>query len=353
MSKNITAKEAPNGKRTILADVLPLDTPFIVQIFDIYACNLACRFCHYGLPMDKRPKLTEKTIMDYRLFCKIIDDMKGFPRKIKMLRFCGAGESLLDPEIVRMIDYAGKSGVAEQIELITNGTLLTHEMTDAILSTNGLSRIRFSIYGLDSDTYRETCQRNIDFDEVLDNIRYFHDERVRRGSKVRVYLKTMDCCLKNEQDKERFVSLFSAYCDVYAIEEVIPNVTGIDYSKWLEGQKTRNALGFELPDIKVCPQPYHLVTIRPDGKVVPCQKEFMDPVGDCNTENFVDIWNGRAIKEFQYRMLDGSMAMGGHCAECEVVHWRPFPEDILDGAVDKLKKIYDATDGKRADGNTQ
>lgn len=340
MSKNITAKEAPNGKRTVLADVIPLDTPLIVQIFDIYACNLACRFCHYGLPVNERPKLTEKNVMDLDLFKKIIDDMKKFPRKIKMLRFCGAGESLLDPNLVEMIDYAAKQDIAEQIELITNGTLLTPEMSRRILDTNGLTRIRFSIYGLSSQVYRDICQREINFDVVLNNIRYFYEERERRGANVRIYSKIMDCCLSGEEEKEKFVSLFSDYCDVYAIEEVIPNVTGIDYSEWLDGVETRNALGFQLPEIKICPQPYHLVTIRPDGKVVPCQKEYMTPVGDCTQESFVDIWNGPELFEFQKKMLDGNVCMGGPCAECQVVQWRPFPEDILDGAVDKLKKLY-------------
>ena len=36
--------QTPGGKRTRLADVLPLSTPFSVQIFPVYGCNLACAY---------------------------------------------------------------------------------------------------------------------------------------------------------------------------------------------------------------------------------------------------------------------------------------------------------------------
>jgi MoaA/NifB/PqqE/SkfB family radical SAM enzyme len=49
-AKNISG-QAPGGKRTKLADVLPLDTPFVVQIFPDYACNLRCNYCIHW--MDK------------------------------------------------------------------------------------------------------------------------------------------------------------------------------------------------------------------------------------------------------------------------------------------------------------
>lgn len=36
--------QAPGGKRTLLAEVLPLDTPFVVQVFPVFACNFKCNF---------------------------------------------------------------------------------------------------------------------------------------------------------------------------------------------------------------------------------------------------------------------------------------------------------------------
>ena len=162
MSKDITSTGAPTGQRIKLVDAIPLPAPLIVQIFDIYACNLACKFCHYGLEKAKRPKLTTKPVMALSLFKKIVDDMTQFPVKIKMLRFCGAGESLLDKNIVEMVRYAAERQVAEKMELITNGILLTPRMSVDLIEA-GLERLRVSIYGLSPEKYREIAGRDVDF----------------------------------------------------------------------------------------------------------------------------------------------------------------------------------------------
>ncbi|MBN1381296.1 MAG: radical SAM protein [Deltaproteobacteria bacterium] len=339
--KNITGVSAPSGARIKLADAVPLDTPLIVQIFDMYACNLACKFCHYGLPKEKRPKLSTKKVMDLKLYKKIVDDMTAFKKKVKLWRFCGAGESLLDKNIVEMVRYASEKQIAENIELITNGVLLTPAMSTALIEA-GLTRLRVSIYGLSSETYKELCLASVDFDEILNNVRFFYEENIRSGHKTGVYVKTMNCSLDAEDDEAKFVQLFGPYCDSYAVESVVPNVQGIDYSVWLkDGTPNYNALGVKLPAITVCPQPFHLVTICPDGRVVPCSNETMRGIGNCNEQSMTDIWRGEVLRECQCRMLDGTVSYGGVCETCTVVQCRPFPEDILDHDVERLKTFYE------------
>lgn len=338
--KNITGLSAPTGARIKLAEAIPLKTPLIVQIFDIYACNLSCKFCHYGLPKEKRPKLTTKNLMSLNLYKKIINEMQGFEQKIKLLRFCGAGESLLDKNIVEMVRYATEKQVTEKIELITNGLLLTSEMSRELIQA-GLTQLRVSIYGLSSEKYLDICGAKVNFDEIVNNVRFFYEENKRCGSKTKIYVKTMNCTLDSPEDEKKFVDLFQKYCDIYAIESVVPNVQGIDYSTWIkEGTPHYNALGVTLPSIQVCPQPFHLITICPDGRVVPCSNETMMGIGDCNTQTITDIWQGDILRRCQYKMLNGSVAFGGVCANCSIVQCRPFPEDILDNDVERLKKLY-------------
>lgn len=340
--KDITGRAAPTGARIRLADAVPLQAPLIVQIFNIYVCNLSCWFCHFGLPREKRPKLTTKAVMALGLYKKIIDDMKVFPTRLKLLRFCGAGESLLDRNIVEMVRYAVDSGVAERVELITNGILLTPEMSTALISA-GLTQIRISIYGMSSQKYREACGAEVDFDQIVRNVKFFWAEKQRLGG-PRVYVKTMNCVLDGERDAAEFIRLFGDCCDVYAVESVVPNVQGVDYSAWLkDGTPDYNALGVKLPPIQVCPQPYHLLTICPDGRVVPCSNESMAGVGDCNRESLTDIWRGTLLRQCQRKMLDGSVAYGGVCATCSIVQCRPFPEDILDQDAERLKVLFDGT----------
>lgn len=339
-SKQLPVSDAPGGARIKLADVLPLDGPLIVQIFNIYACNLSCKFCHYGLSKEKRPFISTNIRMDLNLFKKSIDEMAIFKNKIKLLRFCGTGESLLDNNIGEMVDYAVKKNIAETVEIITNAIFLTPEISRSFIKS-GLSRLRVSIYGIDSAMYEKICDANIDFDKIVENIRYFYEYNKKDGKRTFVYVKTMNCTLRNKHEEEKFIKIFENICDTYAIEHVVPNVAGLDYSRWLPTEEDyTNIIGIKLPEIKVCPQPFHLITINPDGMVIPCTVDYNKPVGDVNKESLYDIWHGETMRSFQRKMLDGKRAAGEICSTCNVAQCRPFPEDILDMDADRLKILY-------------
>ena len=184
----------------------------------------------------------------------------------------------------------------------------------------------------------------MDFESIVEHVRAFHEENVQSGGKTKTYVKTMDCCLDGGGDEATFVDLFEPYCDLYAIESVVPNVQGIDYTAWLKnGTPHYNALGVKLPPISVCPQPFHLITICPDGRVVPCSNEAMIGIGDCRRQALADIWRGDPLRQCQRKMLDGNLAFGGVCATCSIVQCRPFPEDLLDHDVQRLKQLYDSS----------
>jgi len=339
--KNITDRSAPGGSRVKLAEALPLDTPLIIQIFNIYACNLSCKFCHYGLPKEKRPFISKNRRMDLALFKKCIDDLSAFKHKIKLLRFCGTGESLLDNNVAEMVDYAVRNNVAEKVELITNGIFLTPELSRSLIDS-GLSRLRVSIYGVDAEMYKEICDADVDFDQLVENIRFFFEYKKKTRKDTFVYVKTMNCTLRNAEEEQKFIEIFGNICDSYAVEHVVPNVAGLDYTKWLPTKNDyTNIIGMKLPPIKICPQPYHLLTINPDGKVIPCTVDYNLPIGDLNVESLSQIWHGETMRNFQRRMLDGKEAAGKICSTCDVAQCRPFPEDLLDNDAERLKKYFE------------
>jgi len=105
---------APGGKRTPLAQALPLDTPFVVQIFPVYLCNFKCVYCIFSAQAARRGFISDKAVMDLDLYKKCIDDIAQFPGKVKVLRFVGIGEPLLHKNIVEMIKYAASKNVAHK-----------------------------------------------------------------------------------------------------------------------------------------------------------------------------------------------------------------------------------------------
>lgn len=335
-AENISG-QAPGGKRARLADALPLATPFVVQIFPVYACNFKCGYCIFSVEKSKRHFISDEVMMDLRLYKKCVDGMTAFPEKIKTLRFVGIGEPLLHKNIAEMIEYAAGKEIAGTVELLTNASLLTPKMSDALISA-GLSRLVVSVQGLTKEKYRAVCGTEIDFDGFIRNLRYFFE---RRG-KARVYVKIVDCALENKEDEKNFFRLFGDICDTMAVETAVPIHSGVNFEKVLkERDISVTQFGLPVSEVKVCPQPFFTMQINPDGKVVPCYSfEYPAIMGDCRSRSVKEIWNGGEFKKFRRAMLNGEKTSFKVCAGCGIIKYRLFPEDVLSGDVERLKKIY-------------
>lgn len=331
--------QAPGGKRTRLAEVLPLDTPFVVQIFPIYACVFKCCYCIFSIDPAKRGFISDKVIMDFDLYKKCVDDMAKFPNKIKVLRFVGIGEPLLHKSIIEMVAYAAEKKVANTIEILTNAALLDHKMSDAMISS-GLNRLVVSLQGTTGEKYKKTCGVSINFKEFVNNLKYFFDHK----GGVDVYFKIVDSALNGKEDEENFYNIFGDICDSIAIEHTVPIHAGIDYSDVVRDSKNPvTQFGLPVKDLKVCPQPFFTMQINPDGKVVPCFSfEYPGIMGDCNSQSVVDIWNSDKFQTFRRRVLCGPENTCETCVNCNIMKYRLFPEDDLSNDVERLKKLYGA-----------
>ena len=334
-AKNISG-QAPGGKRTKLAEVLPLDTPILVQIFPIYACNFTCKYCIFSIPRNKRSFISDKIVMDFDLFKKCIDELTMFPSKTKTLRFVGMGEPLLHKKIAEMVKYAVSKNVANKVEILTNGSLLTPKLSDALILA-GLSRLVISIQGTTAKKYQEISKVNIDFEEFVKNIKYFFDHK----SKTKMHIKIVDIALDNKNDEKRFYEIFGDICDTIGIEYAGPIYPGVEYNQVLkDGSFTQ--FGLKVSGFRVCPQPFFTLQINPDGKVVPCYSvTYPAIIGDCNKQSLLEIWNGEKYRQFRRKMLDGVKNVCELCANCNIIKYRLFPEDILDNDAERLKKFYE------------
>jgi radical SAM protein with 4Fe4S-binding SPASM domain len=329
---------APGGERIRLADVMPLDTPYVVQIFPIYACNFKCKYCIFSVKKANRGFISDKITMDFNLYKRCIDDIASFPHKVKVLRFVGIGEPLLHKNISEMIEYAVYKDVANVVELLTNASLLVPELSDSIISA-GLSRMVVSLQGTTREKYRNICGVDIDLDKFINNLRYYYENK---GS-AHLYIKIVDCALDNKHDEQRFYDLFGNICDTIAIEHAVPIHSGIDYDGVLKIQNSPlTQFGLPISDVEVCPQPFFTLQINPDGKIVPCYSfEYPKIVGDCNTQSVNEIWNGETFRKLRRTMLDGAKHVNAVCDQCNIIKYRLFPEDDLKNDAERLKKYFE------------
>ena len=338
MSARDISGQAPGGGRTPLAEVLPLDTPFVVQVFPVYACNFKCEYCIFSVKRREQGFISDRTVMAFELYRKFIDDLVEFPRKIKVLRFVGIGEPLLHKRIVDMVGYAAEKGVANTLEMLTNGSLLKPQMSEALVSA-GLDRLVVSVQGTSREEYRKMCGTDIDFEQFIENLGYFYQHR----GAAQVYIKIVDCALDGADDERRFHELFGELCDIIAIENAVPIHSSIDYQGVLK-EKDEQLTQFGLPvsEVKICPQAFFHMQINPDGKIVPCYSwEYPGIMGDCNEQTMSEIWNGAVFQRFRRRMLDGVEQASEACTNCNMIKYRMFPEDALDGAAQRLKRHYE------------
>ncbi|GBF33444.1 radical SAM protein [Desulfocucumis palustris] len=337
MGGKIVTGVTPGGKRTVLGEALPLAAPFLIQIFPVYGCNFRCGYCLHALPRERHGYISDKTFLDMPLYKKCIDDLADFKAKLKMLRFAGIGEPLLHRNIAQMVDYAKTKDIADSIDIVTNGVLLDEQLSLALIAA-GLDRLRISIQGISGEKYGTLAGIKINFNRFLKKLDFFFQNR----GKTRVHIKIIDCALSGESEEKLFFDIFEGVCDTIAVEHLTPTVKGIDYKR-LAGGKALNVTqsGNCMAETAICPQPFYMLQINPDGAVVPCcSMSYPGVFGNAAEQTVPEIWKGPKLAGFRRLLLDGVENAGPVCSGCSLFKYGIFPEDILDPYAGRLKSLY-------------
>lgn len=322
------AKIVPRSeqKRTILADVIPLDTPFVLGIWVGDVCNFRCKYCIQSVEPRKDDGLVRK-FLDWDTFLKIAEQASQFPHKIKKILFCGIGESTLHSKLAEMIDYLNKLDVADEYELVSNGSLLTPELSKKLIDA-GLTRLCLSIQGVTTERYREVCNVSMDINVLCENIKFFYE--YSRG-KCRIHLKTVNIALHNEKEKEKFYHLFSSICDTIYIDNVVAVFKGVDYTDMVD--ESYNVFGKKRQESNVicCPTIFYTLYTQSDGGVVPCcNPPFPKIYGNIKENTLVAIWNGKVRYDFLNFHLQKKRLDHPICKNCITPKMVEYSEDKLD-----------------------
>lgn len=326
-----------SGQRNILATQLPLKAPYLIQMFPIYACNFKCGYCLFSIDKDQHSKISESIEMSMDLYETIMNNITEFQTPIKMLRFAGIGEPLLHPNIDEMVRIAKETNMFGSIDIVTNGSMLSNKMSLKLIEA-GLDWLRVSIQGVTTEKYKEICQASIDIKELADKIGYFYDNK----KQCKVYVKIIDCALDSDSDVDAFYKLFEDKCDVIAIEHMTDTTDGVNYDKFArEKNRTFTQNGAPIINSDICPQPFYMMQINPDGKVVPCcSMKYPKIMGNLNNHSPYDIWSGSCFNDFRRGLLDGVKNGLSVCKACELYKYGMYEEDCLDNYVDLIKERY-------------
>lgn len=319
--------------RTVLHEVVPVSTPFLLGIFLGDICNFRCKYCIQSAEDSSPEKQTlVKKFLEWDIFVRIADSAKEFPEKIKTILLTSIGEPLLHPRIADMIQYMNKIKLADAYEIVTNASLLTPELGKKLVDA-GLTRLCISLQGLTARKYSEISGVNIDYQEFFENIKAFYE--YSRG-KCKLHIKTVDISLDEGEDR-KFMEMFGPVCDTIFIDQVAPVFKGVDYSGLVMNEEAYREEAYEKNKYVCCSPIFYTLYTLADGRIAPCC-DHPQPVvyGDIQTMSLKEAWNSRRRKDFLIQHLTHKRCDNSICAQCAAPLIRGFEEDILDGYEEEI-----------------
>ena len=320
--------------RTRLEEVIPLKTPFVIFVDPADTCNFKCKFCPTGdSELMKKTPNRNFGIMDFNLYKKIIDDICEFEEPIKVLRLYKDGEPLLNPHFADMVKYAKDKGCTSRIDTTTNASLLTKKKSAEIISA-GLDRINISIEGINNEQYKSFSSCNINFERLLENIKYFYDNR----KQCEVLIKINGDILK-ENEKKNFFDIFGDIADNIYIEHVMSCWPEFEL-KGVEANRDLGIYGQPAKEVMVCPYVFYSFSINSDGLSSLCFLDWSRKllIGDAKKEHLKDIWLGKNIRKYQEMFLKMKRKTHPICKNCgQLTHG--MPDDVDSFAEELLRKF--------------
>ncbi len=276
------------------------DFPDQVYVELTNMCNASCTIC--ATPTMSR----KREVMDFELFRKIIDEC-GKNHAYRILPFLH-GETLLVPGVLDYFRYIRAISPKSHINLTTNGSRLTGQLSETILREDLLDSLILSVEGADQETY-EKIRSGLSFEEVRGNFLQFLRLRRQSGKRKPKLSVSMVVVDENRSSKSRFAEQWKD------ADEVRFSVF-FNWGGELDAQSVRrdHRLNF-------CERLYHYVTILVDGRVALCcfdsNGEYI--IGDVRKQSISEIWHSKEFEEVRRELFERNFDRLHLCADCDYI----------------------------------
>jgi MoaA/NifB/PqqE/SkfB family radical SAM enzyme len=276
--------------------------PYILIIDPCNYCNLRCPLCPTGLDDLGR----KQSMMSFEHFQKYFDPIAPYLFEAYLHNW---GESLLNKQVYRMIEYAQRQNVGTNLS--SNFVLVHSDDIDNILDS-GLEYLIISLDGTSQETYVQYRVRG-DYDKVVQNLSELIRRRNARGSKTPFIEWQYIVMRQNEHqipeaealakklgvDLLRFIPVGMPYEFKNRQETAekwypksVEGRTPSDGSEQQFGQAAKPAPCFYL---------YRSLVVNTDGGVSPCcvvyreDRDFAD-LSRLDTINVLDVYNNASYQ---------------------------------------------------------
>jgi MoaA/NifB/PqqE/SkfB family radical SAM enzyme len=311
--------------------------------------------------------------MSEETYTRVLSGLAGLPHKPELF-FGGYGEPLSHPNILNMIDRAKRQG--HHVSLITNGILLTEEVSRELISLN-LDMLWVSMDGASPECYTDV-RLGDSLPVVIENLTRLRTQKYQKfgpsawaghprlgiafvamrrnihdlGAVIHIgsRLGAVEFSITNvlAHNTELLAeNLYMRSLDMVASQEIRPLV----HMPLMDVKpQTMDALASVLKDINrvelsggslnrntdQCPFVERgSLAVRWDGKVSPClpllytHKHFLDErertsreyfVGDVYQSDLLQVWNASNYKELRKRLQDFDFSPCAFCNSCEMAN---------------------------------
>jgi radical SAM protein with 4Fe4S-binding SPASM domain len=312
-----------NAQRLLLKEALPLDFPFSLQVSATHACNFKCYYCIQSEKNSGRAYPQLGKMMDFADFKTWIDNFSRCGI-FKSVMFIGYGEPLTHLSIAEMVRYAKESGATERVEIITNASLLTPKMSDALIES-GLDRLRISLQGLNAEEYHKNTGARINYLNLLDNISYFYNNR----RNCRVIVKIFDSMIGTPEKQAELHRQYDSICDDIWVES-ISRINGLINAD--DGSFATDKFGNPKQEIAVCSFPFYTIVMDWNGDLYGCPQNVEPPLIGHANESFDKIWNRGKHLRLSLGLAERNGDIPKGCKACRYYIYHTYPSDIIDEA---------------------
>lgn len=264
--------------------------PLQINIEVTAACNLCCKMCYRNYPFHTRKGQLS------------LEEIEIIAQQAKELQipsiWISGGEPTLHPQIVQILDVLGAVKPLD-FWMVTNGTNLTDEVIDALLSS-GLTWLSVSIDASTPQSYLHI--RGGDLNAVHTNIDKFLHKRNERGKKLPFLRVSFVEMADNAEERDVFLTYWSQRADIIDIQ-TLADCHDLDEISDVAALES---------DFK-CTAPFSLLSVIPNGDILPCCNGFYTTKSDFNLHNIsiADYW-----KSAYHQSFAQSVRLKAYCDEC-------------------------------------
>jgi MoaA/NifB/PqqE/SkfB family radical SAM enzyme len=295
-----------NSKKYGFYDYLSPEFPSQIIVDVTELCNYACIHCPHHI-FEKSSKYSGSNLaieLHKKLINEIASDGKG---NCRYIRYTGLGETLLHPNFIEMIEYAGKhAGVP--INVTTNGLLLTRDKARKLLNA-GVNTFDISIDAYLPETYRK-IRRNGDLTKVrahcLNLIKMIKTGKYQAKLVVSFVEQSI-----NKDEKNRFKEYWEEAGADFVVIRPRHSASG-------SIKATARKMRKKAPKRTPCAYPWERLVLNPLGQAsyCPAEWEYQANFADFRVHTIKEIWQGKFMNKLRKAHLKNDFSQFSFCKQC-------------------------------------